>query len=143
MSVRRQVDFDLWITSPVMSNNSTLQAQYSDNTIINGRMPYNCSLVVDGTPCSSHRTYTKFRVRPGKRYRLRLINSGSGGIQYFSIDGHNLTIVSNDFVDIHPYNTTIVTLGVRLLPPVKVRCLYGHKPTIFADWPKIRRFIYS
>lgn len=33
---------------------------------------------------------------------------------YFSIDNHHLTIIANDFVDLVPYNTTIVTLGVSL-----------------------------
>jgi FtsP/CotA-like multicopper oxidase with cupredoxin domain len=94
-----------------MSNDTALQEQYSDNTIINGRMPYNCSLVTDGTPCSQS-TYSKFRVTPGKTYKLRLINTAAGGWQHFSIDGYNLTIVANDFVAIHPYSTKIVTLGV-------------------------------
>lgn len=97
-----------------MSNDTALQEQLSDNTIINGRMPYNCSLVTDGTPCESDRPYSKFRVTPGKTYKLRLINSAGGGFQYFSIDGYNLTVISNDFVDVHPYNVTSVTLGVSL-----------------------------
>lgn len=100
-----------------MSNDTTLQEQFSDNTIINGRMPYDCSLVTDGTPCSKS-TYSKFRVKPGKTYKLRLINTASGGWQHFSIDGYNVTIVANDFVAIHPYSTKIVTLGVsRFLEP--------------------------
>lgn len=95
-----------------MSNDTELQEQFSDNTLINGRMPYDCSLVTDGTPCHTNRTYSKFRVTPGKTYKLRLINTGASGFQYFNIDGHDLTVVSNDFVAIHPYNTTTVTLGV-------------------------------
>ncbi|KFY09933.1 hypothetical protein V492_05285 [Pseudogymnoascus sp. VKM F-4246] len=96
----------------VMSNITELQDQLSDNTLINGRMPYNCALVTDGTPCDPQAPYSKFRVAPGKTYKLRLINSGAGGLQYFSIDGHNLTIVANDFNDIHPYNVSSVILGV-------------------------------
>ncbi|ELR04443.1 hypothetical protein GMDG_06756 [Pseudogymnoascus destructans 20631-21] len=99
------------VVEGVMSNDTALQEQFSDNTIINGRMPYDCSLVTDGTPCSQS-TYSKFRVTPGKTYKLRLINTAAGGWQHFSIDGHNLTIVANDFVAIHPYSTTIVTLGI-------------------------------
>jgi FtsP/CotA-like multicopper oxidase with cupredoxin domain len=98
-----------------MSSNVTLQAQFADNTLINGRMPFNCSLAARGSTCdSSDATYSKFRVRTGKTYKLRLINSGAGSIEYFSIDNHQLTIISNDFVDIIPYNTTIVTLGVSV-----------------------------
>lgn len=95
-----------------MSNDTALQEQSSDNTLINGRMPYNCSLVTDGTPCYTNRTYSKFRVTPGITYKLRLVNTGAGGFQYFNIDGHSLTVVANDFVEIHPYNTTTVVLGV-------------------------------
>jgi hypothetical protein len=29
-----------------------------------------------------------------------LINAGSEGIQRFSIDGHNMTVIANDFVPI-------------------------------------------
>lgn len=96
-----------------MSNNATLQAQFSDSTLINGRMPFNCSLAAKGTACDSSKSqYSKFRVQSGKTYKMRLINSGAGSIEYFSIDNHQVTIVANDFVDIEPYNTTIVTLGV-------------------------------
>lgn len=98
-----------------MSNVTALQAQASDNTIINGRMPFNCSLAA-GTPCDPNVGYSKFRVTAGKTYKLRLVNSGAGGIQYFSIDNHNVTIVTNDFVDIVPYETDRVTLGVHRPP---------------------------
>lgn len=98
-----------------MSSNTTLQAQFADNTLINGRMPFNCSLAAAGSICNSaDATYSKFRVQTGKTYKLRLINTGAGSIEYFSIDNHQLTIISNDFVDVVPYNTTIVTLGVSL-----------------------------
>jgi len=94
-----------------MSTNQTLWANPSDNTLINGRMPFNCSLVKDGTPCGNA-SYSQFRFQTGKTYRLRLINGGAAGMEYFSIDGHQLTITSIDLVDIVPYNTTLVTLGV-------------------------------
>ena len=116
VSSRRRVDPELWLTAAVMSNDTVLQEQFSDNTLINGRMPYNCSLVTDRTPCCTDRTYSKFRVKPGKTYKLRLINTGAGGFQYFNIDGHNLTVISNDFVQVHPYNTTSVILGVSQFP---------------------------
>ncbi|KAF2255775.1 multicopper oxidase [Trematosphaeria pertusa] len=99
------------IVKNVMSNNSTLWANPSDNTLINGRMPYNCSQVTDGTPCGDA-PYAKFRFQTGKTYKLRLINAGAAGMEYFSIDGQTLQIVANDLTDIEPYNTTVVTLSV-------------------------------
>lgn len=36
-------------------------------------------------------------------------------MQRFSIDGHNMTVIANDFVPVVPYITNVVTLGVRLM----------------------------
>jgi FtsP/CotA-like multicopper oxidase with cupredoxin domain len=33
-------------------------------------------------------------------------------MQKFTIDGHNFTIIANDFIPINPYTTNVVTLGV-------------------------------
>jgi FtsP/CotA-like multicopper oxidase with cupredoxin domain len=43
-----------------------------------------------------------------------LINAGAEGMQKFSIDGHNLTVIANDFVPIIPYTTQ----GLSLFPRV-------------------------
>jgi FtsP/CotA-like multicopper oxidase with cupredoxin domain len=47
-------------------------------------------------------------------HRLRLINAGAEGIQHFSLDGHNMTVIANDFVPIIPYQTqgTIISQDV-------------------------------
>jgi hypothetical protein len=66
----------------------------------------------DTTPCISNAGIPKFKFTPGKVHRLRLINAGSEGIQKFSIDGHNLKVIANDFVPIIPYDTQVVTLGI-------------------------------
>ncbi|KAL6721966.1 hypothetical protein ACLMJK_001071 [Lecanora helva] len=90
----------------------TLLAPLSDNNLINGKMDFNCSLVTDGTPCVNNAGLSKFQFEKGKKHRLRLINAGAEGIQKFSIDGHKMTVMANDFVPIQPYETEIVTLGV-------------------------------
>ena len=97
-----------------MSTNTTLQVHPTDNTLINGRMPYNCSLATPGSHCTPNAPFSKFRVHAGKTYKLRLINSGAGSLLGFSIDNHVLTIIANDFVDLEPYDTTMVLLGVGL-----------------------------
>lgn len=43
---------------------------------------------------------------------LRLVNAGAEGVQHFTIDNHNMTVIMNDFVPIKPYQTNMVTLGV-------------------------------
>ena len=47
-----------------------------------------------------------------KRYLLRLINTSFESNFIFSIDNHNITVVSTDFVPVQPYNTTNVTIGI-------------------------------
>ncbi|RFU35069.1 hypothetical protein B7463_g1293, partial [Scytalidium lignicola] len=87
---------------------------YSDNNLINGKNNFNCASVSPGdrTPCKNNSGIPNFRFSPGKVHRLRLINAGTEAIQKFSIDGHNMTVIANDFVPIQPYETQVVTLGV-------------------------------
>lgn len=93
-------------------------APFSDNNLINGKMDYDCSLVTDGRPCVSNAGLSKFKFRAGKTHRLRLINAGAAGLQHFSIDGHEMTVIANDFVPVVPYTTKIVTMGVRCFQPI-------------------------
>ncbi|KAG5924285.1 hypothetical protein E4U42_004702 [Claviceps africana] len=94
---------------------------FSDNNLINGKMNYDCSLVKDGTPCVSNAGISKFVMKPGKKHLLRVINGGSAGLQYFSIDEHELEVISMDFVPIKPYRTNYITLGVGQRSEVIVR----------------------
>ena len=95
-----------------MSSNISIQSPSTNNILINGRMPFNCSLgVPKGSTCTNDATYSKFRVQTGKTYKLRLVNSGAGSLLFFSIDNHQLTVVANDYVDVEPYSVTQVTLG--------------------------------
>ena len=50
--------------------------------------------------------------RKPKKYLLRLINTSFDTTFVFSIDNHNLTIVTSDFVPIHPYSNTSVLVGI-------------------------------
>lgn len=74
----------------------------SDNNLINGKMDFNCSTMPNGDThqCMDNAGLAKFKFTTGKTHRLRLINAGSEGNQRFSIDGHNLTVIANDFVPI-------------------------------------------
>ena len=75
-------------------------------------MSYNCSLGPPSNTCSNDAALSQFSITAGKTTRLRLINAGSDGQIYFSIDNHNLTVIANDFVVVKPYTTKVVTLGV-------------------------------
>lgn len=54
----------------------------------------------------------KFRVTAGKRVKMRLINHGGDSTQRFGIDGHKLTVIANDFVQVKPYQTDFVTVAI-------------------------------
>jgi len=91
-------------TCPVLT---MAKAPPSDSNLINGRNNFNCSAVATGdtASCKSNAGITNFRLSPGKLHRLRLINAGAEGQQKFSIDGHSMTVIANDFVPIIPYDT--------------------------------------
>lgn len=91
----------------------------SDANMINGRAdltikcdPLYTTLISPNPNCTAAPSAPKFRFTPGKRYKLRLLNTGGDGTQKFSIDGHKLTVVAYDFTQIQPYETDVVTLGV-------------------------------
>jgi FtsP/CotA-like multicopper oxidase with cupredoxin domain len=100
------------IVERVNSNSSGVHFAFSDNSVINGKMNWDCSSLTDGTPCVSNAGVSKFQFHPGKSHLLRLVNVGSSGLQFFTIDEHDLTVVANDYVPIKPYQTKSVTLGV-------------------------------
>ncbi|OAQ67474.1 laccase-1 precursor [Purpureocillium lilacinum] len=96
---------------------------FSENNLINGKNNFDCSKVAtdDKTPCVSNAGLSKFRFKRGKTHRLRLINAGPEALQRFSIDGHNMTVIANDFVTVKPYVTSVVTLGVGQRADVLVK----------------------
>lgn len=102
--------FDL--VKQIMAPNGSLV--FSDSNLINGKMNFNCSKLppTDKTPCTSNVGISKFRFQRGKTHRLRIINTGSEALQRFTIDGHKLKVIANDFVEVEPYETEVVTLGI-------------------------------
>lgn len=54
-------------------------------------------------------------IPQGARYLLRLINTSVDTTFIFSIDSHNLTVMSSDFVPIHSYTTDHVVIGIGML----------------------------
>ena len=83
----------------------------SNNNLINGKMNYPCANAT-GLQCTPNAGISKFFFESGKKYRLRLINSGAEGLQKFSIDGYKLLVIANDFVPVQPYEVDVVTLGI-------------------------------
>lgn len=91
----------------------------SDNLLLNGQNTFDCSVVSTtfnstfqqkNTPaCTGGQVYVT-SIRPGTTMRLRLINHSSYLSYWFSIDGHPLTIVEIDGVEVEP----IVSQGVHV-----------------------------
>lgn len=80
----------------------------SDSNLIQGKGFFNCSTKAagDNSLCNDNNFVPPtFRLTPGRKHRLRLINAGTEGTQKFAIDGHNMTVIANDFVPIEPYTT--------------------------------------
>ncbi|KAF4982330.1 hypothetical protein FZEAL_2029 [Fusarium zealandicum] len=110
------------LVEEVMKPNG-IGAVFSDSNLINGKMNFNCSSVKKGdkTPCSSNAGISKFHFKRGKTHRLRIINTSAEALQRFSIDGHKMTVIANDFVQVEPYETEVVTLGVGQRTDVLVK----------------------
>ncbi|KAI5247379.1 hypothetical protein E4T42_05996 [Aureobasidium subglaciale] len=81
----------------------------SNNNLINGKMNFPC---YKDTNCTANAGVSKFSFTSGKKHRLRLINMSAEAMQKFSIDGHTMTVIANDFVPVEPYQVAVVTLAV-------------------------------
>jgi FtsP/CotA-like multicopper oxidase with cupredoxin domain len=81
----------------------------AQSNLINGKMRYPCASTK--LPCMTA-AYPTFNFTSGKNHRLRLMNTGSGAVQKFAIDGHVMQVIANDFMPINPYNTSMIALGV-------------------------------
>ncbi|QSZ31194.1 hypothetical protein DSL72_000757 [Monilinia vaccinii-corymbosi] len=75
-----------------------------DNGLING------SMVAPAGQTGGK--YTTTTITSGKKYRLRLINTSVDNHFMVSLDGHPFTVITNDFVAIHPYTTNWIFLGI-------------------------------
>ncbi|GME49048.1 unnamed protein product [Neofusicoccum parvum] len=97
----------------VTSNSSDFSVYVpgSDNNLINGKNNFNCSNAAPGVDCVPNAGLPQFRFQPGKIHRLRLMNVGASGLQHFSIDGHKMKIIAQDFEPLVPYEADFVTLG--------------------------------
>ncbi|KUI63476.1 Laccase [Cytospora mali] len=75
----------------------------SDNVLFNGT-------TVD--PTTGVGDYAKITLTPGKKHRLRLINTSVENHFQLSIVNHNMTIIGSDFVPVEAYDTDSLFIGV-------------------------------
>ncbi|KAK7985153.1 Bclcc9 [Apiospora saccharicola] len=115
----RHVDHDVDV-GPVMlgdfyhrdSTDFNVYVPWSDNSLINGKNSYNCSMAAANATCHSDAALSEFRFQPGKTHRLRLMNTGAAALLHFSIDQHRMTVIANDFEPVVPYEADYITLHV-------------------------------
>jgi FtsP/CotA-like multicopper oxidase with cupredoxin domain len=67
--------------------------------------PGSSGILINGT--SSQVTITK-----GKKYRLRLINASVDSYIRVTLDNHNMTVMTSDFVPINPFSTQWLLLAI-------------------------------
>ena len=89
--------------------NPDSQPPPADSLLINGKMSFPCDST--NQACIPNAGVSKFYFTPGKKYRLRLINSGAAVNAKFSIDGHSMTVIAQDFTPLTPFKTDLVTLA--------------------------------
>jgi FtsP/CotA-like multicopper oxidase with cupredoxin domain len=82
----------------------------ADSNTINGKGSYPCSKT--SKKCEDDVPMATFNFTSGRTHRLRLINPSSAATQKFTIDGHKFKVIATDFVEIEPYETDVITLGV-------------------------------
>jgi FtsP/CotA-like multicopper oxidase with cupredoxin domain len=77
--------------------------------------------LINGKASNGPAPMASFNFTSGKTYRLRLINTSAASVQKFTIDGYTMTVFANDFVEIVPYETDVVTLSVGQRSDVLVK----------------------
>lgn len=93
----------------------TTRAPIPRSTVLNGKGIFNCN-PQNTTQCSGEREFFDVTFEQGKKYKIGLINSGTLLTETFWIDGHNFTVISNDFVAVKPYVTDVINIGIGMFP---------------------------
>ncbi|CAO3681991.1 unnamed protein product [Umbelopsis ramanniana] len=91
------------LLSHYLSRASKGEEPSPDNALIAGTGSNGCTgYVPPGTTCNANQTTKSFTFTPGKRYKLRLINTSAFANFWFSIDNHTLAVVEADGTDLAP-----------------------------------------
>ncbi|KAJ3293253.1 hypothetical protein HDU79_000547 [Rhizoclosmatium sp. JEL0117] len=85
------------------ANNTNADEPVPESGLIGGVGRYDCSITQSKNKnCKNNNPLKQYTVTPGKRYRIRLINTAAQAHYTFSIDGHNLTVIEQDGVYTNP-----------------------------------------
>jgi len=89
----------------------TDRAAIPQSMVLNGKGRFNCS-TTDDPKCTGRRDLHTAVFQKGTKYKIAIANTGTLLTETFWIDGHNFTVIANDFVPIEPYETNVITLGI-------------------------------
>lgn len=89
----------------------TTRAPIPESMVLNGKGIYDCD-PRNSTHCSGDGELFDVVFEPGVKYKIGLVNTGSLLTETFWIDGHNFTVVAMDFVQIEPFVTDVINIGI-------------------------------
>lgn len=87
------------------------------------------SIVLNGIghdPATGTGSYFNGKLTPGKKHRIRIVNSSAGLTFVFSIDNHPFQVIATDLVAITPYTTTSLRVGIG-------ECLHNNAIVLFSQ----------
>lgn len=89
----------------------TTRAPIPNAMLLNGKGIYKCDPKKDDK-CTGKRDFFEVTLEKGKKYKIGLVNTGTLLTETFWIEGHNFTVVSNDFVPIKPIVTDVINVSI-------------------------------
>lgn len=109
-------DLGAYMFNEVFGTSTTWQAGVLAQANIQhrGGPPRGTSLLINGTSTNSAGggAYDRVTIAPGKKYRLRLMNSSVNTYIRVSLDKHPMTVIAADFVPVKPFDTNFLLLAI-------------------------------
>lgn len=81
---------------------------------LGGAPPTGDNILINGTNKNAQGggAYNRVTLTPGKKHRLRLINTAVDTGFRVSLDGHPFQVIAHDFVPVVPYTTNYLQVGI-------------------------------
>lgn len=97
-----------WFYQTVWQAGATANANLQNG---GGPPPTPGTILINGTNGVNGGQFATLNFTSGKAHRLRLVNTAVDAAIRVSIDGHQMQVITSDFVPIHPIVTDSVLLG--------------------------------
>ncbi|OCL02255.1 laccase-like multicopper oxidase [Glonium stellatum] len=81
---------------------------------VGGGPPPGDNILINGTNKNANGggSYNRVTLTPGKKHRLRLINTSMENAIIVSLDNHPFSVIASDFVPINPFSTDWLLIGI-------------------------------